>query len=484
MGLNKNLFSLATVLHLCMHTLLSVDTSAEENVDLSSVPVACDRIDDSRNCTPLMGRRQEDIGSADFLSELFHTNYSRSVYSGSGLAEGFGLLFNVSDEDVEENGTEHADTPLEPDSDGMNWRMKIKIVCVPIFTLIGLFGNGLSFIVMFSPVYHKKSYTYYLRALAVFDTLTLIVTLVITFNEFHYAIIGTSYMNGHNWLSCKVSEFLRHVIYLMSSWMVVLFTVDRYIAVCHPLQRARICTATGAIITIFVLFGLAMMTQIYIFTFIDRLEQYDEQPCHVPVWFRRSNTTMEWMEKDTTDRLKYFALNYFWFSFILRFTLPFVIIAVCNGLIMFHIRRMRTQKCPHNSLGLRSCFSNQEAKERERKRNANMAIYTLFAVCSLFVITLLPNAIITMVQFVGYLSMTKKDSKSLYQTLMRINTPFQMIRLINYSMNFVMYGLTGRQFRREAKKLLTCRFKMCTFNEKVRDFVLQNRLLVYRNEQQ
>ncbi len=43
-------------------------------------------------------------------------------------------------------------------------------------TAVGIVGNGLAFFVLFSPVYSRKSYSYYLRALAVFDTLTLIIT--------------------------------------------------------------------------------------------------------------------------------------------------------------------------------------------------------------------------------------------------------------------------------------------------------------------
>lgn len=41
-----------------------------------------------------------------------------------------------------------------------------------------------------------------------------------------------------------------------------------------------------------------------------------------------------------------------------------------------------------------------------------------------------------------------------YNVLRQLEVPFHTIRLINYSMNVVLYGLTGRQFRRELQKII------------------------------
>ena len=47
---------------------------------------------------------------------------------------------------------------------------------ISVLTSIGLVGNSLAFCVLFAPMYSRKSYSYYLRALAVFDSLTLVIT--------------------------------------------------------------------------------------------------------------------------------------------------------------------------------------------------------------------------------------------------------------------------------------------------------------------
>ena len=302
------------------------------------------------------------------------------------------------------------------------WHIYVKIVCVPLLAALGLVGNTLSFLVMFAPTYKRKSYSYYLRGLAIFDSLTLIIAVVEVGNDISYISTGHGYLRAHNTATCKLSEFLRHVTFVMSSWTVVCFTVDRYIAVCHPLQRARLCTERSAKISLVVLLLLAMTSQLYLFHFISRLDRDpDKLPCHAP----------------TDIRILYFGVEYFGFSFMLRFLLPFAIIVVLNGCIIYHINRMRNSRV---------------AREKEKIRNANLAICTLFLVCAVFVVTLLPNAVISMVMFLGVVIY---ESNELYCPLFSVDIPCQMVRLVNYAVNFVLYGLSGRRFRRELQRLPT-----------------------------
>ena len=234
-------------------------------------------------------------------------------------------------------------------------------------------------------------------------------------------------MAGHTTITCKLTEFFCHVVYLMCSWLVVCFTIDRFIAVCFPLLRARYCTERSAIYSIGGMFCAIMATQSYHLAFVERLDRLKNahMPCHAP----------------KKDRLMYFGLNYFWFSFLLRFALPFIVIAVCNGFIIYHIERMRRDR---------------RLKERRKTHTASMAICTLYAVCTVFVLTLLPCAIISIIQFTDYFIKGRKLSRQLYCTLKVVYTPFEVLRLLNYSTNVILYGVTGRQFRRELIRMLWC----------------------------
>ena len=317
-----------------------------------------------------------------------------------------------------------------------SWQPYMKLICVPSLFIIGVFGNTLSFLVMCSDAYRRKSYGYYLRALAVFDNLTLLINLVNMLNDVNYDLevkeqnmtheyVGI--MAGHNTVTCKVTEFLSHCIYLMCSWLVVCFTIDRFIAVCFPLLRVRYCTEKSAIYSIAAMFSAIMLTQAYHLYFVQRLDRLKNahMPCHAPKELR----------------LVYFGLNYFWFSFMLRFAVPFIVIAVCNGFIIYHIERMRRER--------------RGLKERRKMHTASRAVCTLYAVCTVFVLTLLPCAIIAIIQFTDYV-INQRVSRQLYCTLKVVFTPFEIVRLLNYSTNAILYGVTGRQFRQELMRLVWC----------------------------
>lgn len=302
--------------------------------------------------------------------------------------------------------------------DTLRWQGYMNLICVPFLTLLGITGNVLSFLVMGSPVYRRKSYSYYLRILAVFDTLTLVTEAVVMGNSISLEFGYGPYLHMHTKLTCKLTNFLESVVFLMSSWVVVAFTCDRYVAVCHPLQRARLCTDTRAKIIVFLLLVAAMISQVFRFIYIDQLPR--EKPCHAP-----SNL-----------RLTYFGIHYFWYSFFLRFALPFLILVTCNSLIIFHVQRMQKRR---------------QTDERDKRRRTNLAITTLLVVCAVFVITLFPNAMIALIQFIN-----GKDETT-FCVLLKIDAPFQLVRMLNYSTNFILYGLTGRLFRSELHRLLTCR---------------------------
>ena len=315
------------------------------------------------------------------------------------------------------------------------WQLYVRLACVPLLAGVGLLGNTLSFLVMFTPAFRRKSYSYYIRALAIFDNLTLVVTAILLADDVSVTYKGRGILTGHNAATCKLSEFLRNVIHLMSSWLIVCFTVDRYIAVCHPLKRVRLCTERSALVAIFCVLVGAMTSQLYIFYFIVHLQRDPgEYPCHAP--------------RDL--RIEYFGWNYFWYSFLLRFMLPFVIIVILNGRIVYQIMRMRASRFHREHERRRHSPSGVTGKTRSW--SSNLAVYMLFVVCCTFVLTLLPTAVISMIWFMSLVVYRRLDL-TLLCALRALEAPFLVIRLVNYSINFILYGFTGRQFRRELRRL-------------------------------
>ena len=313
----------------------------------------------------------------------------------------------------------------------MSWQSYMKLVCLPLFLTIGCLGNSTSFLVMCSPTYNRKSYSYYLRALAVTDTLHLLITFIRDMNEITYELgfLDDGFLHDLSPSMCKMLEFSRHVIALMSSWFIVCFTIDRFIAVCYPLYRARLCSEKAAMCSITALTIILMASQSYHLFYVSSLEgrSSSHNPCHAPV----------------EQRLQYMAINYIEYQLILLAGLPFLILLVCNWLIVCHIEKMTDIRM---------------TQARHDSRKAHLAIYTLYAVSLVFIFTLLPCALIAITQYIEFMVF---NSFNLYCPLKTINAPFQMIRLVNYSCNVFLYGLTGRRFRREMRKLKL--FRCATF---------------------
>ena len=232
----------------------------------------------------------------------------------------------------------------------------------------------------------------------------------------------------------------------MSSWLVVCFTVDRYIAVRHPLQRSRLCTEKRAKLFILIVFIGCLTTQIHKLIFIERIERIGHKVCHAP----------------KPMRLKYYAIDYFIFGLGLRFFLPFVIICICNGDIIYHIQQMRRMRkdsrdsyCQTNHTSAANSTSAgttlTTTNTSVTARNTTQAVTMLYTVCFVFIITLFPTAIVNAIQFIQHMTIMDPD---LFCNLRKVEMPLQMIRLSNYAINFILYGFTGRQFRRELVRMM------------------------------
>lgn len=122
----------------------------------------------------------------------------------------------------------------------------LSIYFTPAITIVGTIGNMLSVVVFMRTKLKKLSSSYYLASLAIFDTGFLWCYFIEWLHIFH---IDLYKRNGF----CQLFTFLSNVCSNLSVWLVVAFTIERFVAVLYPLKRQSMYTVRRARCTVFYL---------------------------------------------------------------------------------------------------------------------------------------------------------------------------------------------------------------------------------------
>lgn len=164
-----------------------------------------------------------------------------------------------ADGKLSENGSDGRDGSDSSDgSDDMLYIVELigsilYIYYVPFIVCTGTIGNLLSVVVFFRTKLRKLSSSYYLAALACSDTCFLFSFFAQWLNFVNVNIYNREYY-------CQFFTFLTNLASFCSSWFVVAFTVERFIAVMYPLKRQSMCTVRRAKI---VLLGLWLLGSVH-----------------------------------------------------------------------------------------------------------------------------------------------------------------------------------------------------------------------------
>lgn len=150
---------------------------------------------------------------------------------------------------------------------------------IPFIIAVGFIGNFLSCIVFLTTHLRMRSSSYYLAALAVADFGFLAVVLIVhcSFNNIF------DIYNTNGW--CQFFVYLSSVCASLSVWLVVAFTIERFIAVQYPLQRPHICTVSRAKAVVVSLTIFALVSQSYLFWIAGMVPIKDRLECEMrPVY--------------------------------------------------------------------------------------------------------------------------------------------------------------------------------------------------------
>ncbi|XP_012227687.1 probable G-protein coupled receptor 139 [Linepithema humile] len=286
---------------------------------------------------------------------------------------------------------------------------------VPIFLCLSLLGNSLSVYVLLCTKLRYNLSSIYLGALAMSDIGVLVTVFVRWFRQMEI-------ITQECWLILWLG--LQYLFCFLSVWIVVTFTVQRYIVIKWPLFRRSLCTVKRAIIILTGLAGLAVLFSI-------------------PWYIVSSNFfCMRFNTKDDITNLKFWKTILSTIHTIISFVLPATMVVAFNTLIMYNIRK---QNRIRRNLILSSSASNEETQRSDNEASHIAVTKMLVVISSLFICLNVPIEVVTLCSSYGI--------RNIYITiLMEIGN---YLFIINYGINFVLYCAAGRNFRRE----LICMFR-------------------------
>lgn len=344
-------------------------------------------------------------------------------------------------------------------------RFVVQSILTPVIVTIGLLGNFLNILVLFQPSM-RTSTNVYLLVLSIADSIFLVCNFALSLLDCRKR--GLSYSAYHfNPYGRFMSNFSGNV----GVWVTVVFTVERYIAVCHPIHGKVWCTVNRAQLASLSVGVLALINTIP--TLFELQVAYTHQgPKCAPTEFASSLS---------------YEIGYSWWYVIVFTFIPFICLTIFNFILiraLFVASRKRQQlafvsttvskhleangKSNKDQLHISeniSCTPTSERssstsasfslnrKQRQSKRSCreqNKVTLMLITIVMIFLLCQLPWTVLFL--YKTYLSSNNLTGSS---SEMKIaGNICNVLQLLNASVNFYLYSCFSKRFRRTLAKLM------------------------------
>ena len=219
------------------------------------------------------------------------------------------------------------------------------------------------------------------------------------------------------------SEYFLWSMNNVSTGNLVLISLERYFALCHPVKHRNICTSRLVILACLIVYIVGFLWLLYAPILAD--QKYN---CYV-VW-------------ENKHAQMFVGL----FHFLVTYLIPLLFLTLSYGNIWKEISHR--QKLRNTSSGAKNPF-------RRAKRNLTI---TLFLVALLFVFCVTPASVTYLLFNCGYQVDITSDMTAVLLTL----------QLMNMIVNPIVYGFTYREFRRQVVLTFKCSTPIESTNKSLR----------------
>jgi len=307
--------------------------------------------------------------------------------------------------------------------------------------VLGLAGNLLSVAVLSRPAM-ISSINILLLGLAFFDILLILTSILMvgipSIHSHHMVMLEMEETQGSsspifNYYMQFIFPFITPLVYPIgmvcqtcSVYLTVCVSVERFIAVCFPLQAKHLCTQFRARLAVT---ATAILSLGYNLPRFWEVGVYSTQECESST-ITTTNTSLVTCNNVTDvvqtairqDRY-YIAVYMTWLYFVFMYILPFTLLAVFNLLIYNEIR---------------SATRKRTTLTRGQRKEIGLAMM-LFCVVAIFFICHILALVVNILEHFG----------KIYHPLTQTNN---FLVTVNSSINFIIYCIFGDKF----KRMVTC----------------------------
>ncbi|XP_012056839.1 PREDICTED: FMRFamide receptor [Atta cephalotes] len=296
-------------------------------------------------------------------------------------------------------------------------------IFVNLIGLFGIFGNTISMIILSRPQM-KSSINYLLIGLARCDTVLIIIAVLIYGLPAIYTYTGALF-------DYKFIVYPKTIRYLyplaciaqfVTVYLTLTVTLERYIAVCHPLKARSFCTYGRAQVAVLIIVIVAFIYNLPKFW---EIEVYNEKH-----W--KYNITVYCVNPTELRSNEYYVILYIhWMYFFVYYMFPFIALVIFNTAIY---RRA------YAGFQVRKANRDLQQLSRHQRREIGLATMLMCVVIVFLICNILPMISNAHETFIA-------DPP---QWMVQIGN---LLVTINSSINFIIYVIFGRKFKRIFLKL-------------------------------
>ncbi|KAM6924846.1 putative G-protein coupled receptor 139 [Xenentodon cancila] len=302
-----------------------------------------------------------------------------------------------------------------------HWMVTLQEGFYPALATVGIPSNTITFLIIWRRnCMLSRSSTLYLMAISAADNLVLILIVVLELSlKYHQQ---QPYWSYEPW--CSLRDVFNYGAYNASTWLVVLFTVERFISIHAWKIKTKVCTRRCAAWTILTIFVFSQLFAIPYYWSNVSVHENNKTLCV----YRRQAPTQ-------------FIHTLVWFQTLQAYIFPFVIIFTLNGLTL-HLISLSNQV--HVSDELTSRIHKVRPLLRSRKRKS---VVLLVTVSMSFVLLSVTRAITQII--LRTTDMYTLDRNDYNLSINVVADTGTMLCLSNAAINMYLYVCTQTRFRQE-----------------------------------